>query len=95
LLREERLIYRNQGINDLGDDELKVLAWQQDFRMSILGDVLKMLAAIVQSSFWFGGSYSSGLGGGLPSPFFLSFALALTLALSNRVVLAAAKERWD
>jgi hypothetical protein len=38
-----RLLYRNKGITKLSDDQLKNIAWQQDFRMSILGDVVRIL----------------------------------------------------
>jgi hypothetical protein len=41
-----RLLYRNKGITNLSDEQLRNLAWQQDFRMSILGDVVRILLII-------------------------------------------------
>ncbi len=41
-----RLLYRNKGITELSDDELRNIAWQQDFRMSILGDVVRILIIV-------------------------------------------------
>jgi hypothetical protein len=41
-----RLLYRNKGITNLSEEQLKNIAWQQDFRMSILGDVARILLIV-------------------------------------------------
>jgi len=46
-----RLLYRNKGVTDLSDDELKHLAWRQDLRMSILGDVVRIILIIAGVAF--------------------------------------------
>jgi hypothetical protein len=38
-----RLIYRYRGITDLSEDDLRTLALHQQLRMSILGDVVRIL----------------------------------------------------
>jgi hypothetical protein len=46
-----RLIYRNKGVTDLSEDELKTLALHQQLRMSILGDVVRILLIIAAVAF--------------------------------------------
>ena len=46
-----RLIYRNKGITDLSEDELTTLALHQQLRMSILGDVVRILLIIAAVGF--------------------------------------------
>jgi hypothetical protein len=38
-----RLIYRNKGLTDVTEDELRQIAIHQQLRMSILGDVVRVL----------------------------------------------------
>jgi hypothetical protein len=46
-----RLIYRNKGVTDLTEDELRTLALQQQLRMSILGDMVRILLIIAAIGF--------------------------------------------
>ena len=46
-----RLIYRNKGVGNLSEDELKTLALQQQLRMSILGDMVRILLIIAAIGF--------------------------------------------
>ena len=46
-----RIIYRNRGMTDLSEDELKTLALQQQLRMSILGDVIRILLIVAAIGF--------------------------------------------
>jgi len=41
-----RLLYANKGVTDLTEDELHQLVSQQDLRMSILGDVIRILLIV-------------------------------------------------
>lgn len=46
-----RLIYRNKGVTDLSEDELRTLALYQQLRMSILGDVFRILLIVAAIGF--------------------------------------------
>lgn len=46
-----RGIYRNKGVTDLSDDELRMLFLYNELRMSILGDVVRLLLIIAAIGF--------------------------------------------